>query len=68
MSPRWVLPLGTAGSDGWDVVVDEHTDGWEHTGLYAGPLRAGERRTVAVTRSPRSASGMWPVNSSQPSG
>ncbi len=48
MSPRWVLPFGTAGSDGWDVVVDEHTDGWEHTGLYAGPLRAGERRTVAV--------------------
>ena len=45
---RWVLPLGSAGKDGWDVVVDEHTEGWQHTGLYAGSLAAGERRTLDV--------------------
>ncbi|SDS80954.1 5-deoxy-glucuronate isomerase [Actinoplanes derwentensis] len=30
---RWVKPLGTAAADGFDVVIDERIDGWEHTGL-----------------------------------
>ena len=48
MSSRWVLPHGSAGLDEWDVVVDDHRDGWQHTGLYAGSLRSGERRTLDV--------------------
>ncbi len=41
---RWVLPLGSSERDGWEVVVDASTDGWTHTGVYAGALRAGEHR------------------------
>ncbi|WP_411284550.1 5-deoxy-glucuronate isomerase [Lapillicoccus sp.] len=48
MSSRWVLPHGSAGLDEWDVVVDDHRDGWQHTGLYAGLLRSGDRRTLEV--------------------
>ncbi|MEP6629721.1 MAG: 5-deoxy-glucuronate isomerase, partial [Lapillicoccus sp.] len=46
MTSRWVLPRGTAGSDEWDVVVDATIEGWSHTGLYAGRLGAGDRRTL----------------------
>jgi 5-deoxy-glucuronate isomerase len=45
---RWVLPRGTAAADGWDVVVDDTTPGWSHTGLYAGSLAPGEQRSVAT--------------------
>jgi 5-deoxy-glucuronate isomerase len=38
---RWVRPLGSTAADGWDVVIDEHVDGWQHTGLYAGRLTDG---------------------------
>ncbi|KQZ89892.1 5-deoxy-glucuronate isomerase [Phycicoccus sp. Root563] len=44
---RWVHPLGTIADRGWEVAVDEAVDGWQHTGLYAGRLAAGERREVA---------------------
>ena len=30
---RWVLPLGSASRDGCDVVVDDTTEDWQHTGL-----------------------------------
>ncbi len=48
MTSRWVLPRGSAGSADWEAVVDDSIDGWSHTGLYAGPLRAGDRRTLAT--------------------
>jgi 5-deoxy-glucuronate isomerase len=43
---RWVRPFGSAGRDGWDVVIDAGDDGWEHTSLYAGRLAEGESREV----------------------
>jgi 5-deoxy-glucuronate isomerase len=43
---RWVRPFGSAGRDGWDVVIDAGADGWEHTSLYAGRLAEGESREV----------------------
>ncbi len=46
MTSRWVLPFGSAGSAEWDVVVDDRVDGWSHTGLFAGRLGAGDRRTL----------------------
>jgi 5-deoxy-glucuronate isomerase len=48
VTSQWVLPRGSAAGDGWDVVVDDRVDGWAHTGLYAGSLQPGERRTVAT--------------------
>ncbi|GAA5036485.1 5-deoxy-glucuronate isomerase [Terrabacter aeriphilus] len=42
----WHRPLGTTARDGWDVVVEPDAAGWEHTGLYAGRLAAGESRRV----------------------
>jgi 5-deoxy-glucuronate isomerase len=44
MSPRWVLPRGSAERDGWEVVVDERLEGWHYPSLYAGSLDAGEQR------------------------
>jgi 5-deoxy-glucuronate isomerase len=43
---RWVRPLGSTPRDGWDVVIDNAVEGWEHTGLYAGRLADGESRTL----------------------
>ncbi len=43
---RWVLPSGTAARDGFEVVVDDRTDGWQHTGLRVADLEAGAERTV----------------------
>jgi 5-deoxy-glucuronate isomerase len=45
---RWVLPLGSASREGWEVVVDDTVDGWTHTALYAGRLVDGETRTFAA--------------------
>ena len=44
----WHRPLGTAGGDGWDVVVEPDATGWEHTGLYAGRLASGESRGLVT--------------------
>jgi 5-deoxy-glucuronate isomerase len=43
---RWVRPLGSASTGGWDVSIDESIDSWSHTSLYAVTLAAGESRTV----------------------
>ena len=45
---RWVLPLGSAGRNGWDVVVDSATEGWQHTGLLVAELAEGQTREVAA--------------------
>ncbi|GAA1896376.1 5-deoxy-glucuronate isomerase [Lapillicoccus jejuensis] len=48
---RWTFPLGTLRHDGWDVVVDDALDGWQHTGLLVVDLTAGdERRFTTATR------------------
>ena len=43
---RWVRPLGTVADRGWDVVVDQSVEGWNHTGVFVGRLQAGERREL----------------------
>ena len=43
---QWVLPLGTAGRDGFDVVVDDELPGWAHTGLRVVTLAQGRRVQV----------------------
>jgi 5-deoxy-glucuronate isomerase len=50
MSSRWVLPLGSAEREDWQVVVDETVDGWQHTGLYAGALLPGQERGLSTGR------------------
>jgi 5-deoxy-glucuronate isomerase len=42
----WHRPHGTASRDGWDVVIEPDTTGWEHTGMYAGRLADGETRAL----------------------
>ncbi|MEP6856323.1 MAG: 5-deoxy-glucuronate isomerase [Pedococcus sp.] len=45
---RWVLPVGSAVRDGWDVVVDAATEDWQHTGLLVASLTDGQTREVAA--------------------
>lgn len=45
---RWVLPSGKAARDGFDVLVDDSRDGWQHTGLRVLTTCAGEHVTVAA--------------------
>ena len=45
---RWVLPVGSAVRDGWDVVVDVATEDWQHTGLLVASLTDGQTREVAT--------------------
>ena len=45
---RWVLPLGTASVDGWQVAVDDRVEGWRHTSLGVSVLDPGEERAVAA--------------------
>ncbi len=40
---QWVYRKGELTRDGWDVVVDNTLDGWQHTGMRVGSL--GEGRT-----------------------
>jgi 5-deoxy-glucuronate isomerase len=49
MSSRWVLPLGSAEREDWQVVVDETIDGWQYTGLYAGSLLPGQERGLSTS-------------------
>jgi 5-deoxy-glucuronate isomerase len=44
----WVLPLGAAGGEGCDVVVDDRINGWQHTGLRVLTLGAGQRHELAA--------------------
>lgn len=37
---RWVVRAGQAGADGFDLVIDDTVDGWQHTGLRVVTLRA----------------------------
>lgn len=39
---RWFHRRGELAEGGWETVVDERTDGWEHTGLRVGRLDAGD--------------------------
>lgn len=39
---RWFHRRGELAAGGWETVVDEHTPGWEHTGLRVARLEAGE--------------------------
>jgi len=39
---RWVLPAGTAARDGFELVVDDAVDAWQHTGLKVVTLIAGQ--------------------------
>ena len=39
---EWVLPRGTASGQGFDVAVDDHVEGWTHTGLRVATLAAAE--------------------------
>lgn len=48
MGDEWVLPAGTTGRDGWDTVVDDGRDGWQHTGLRIVTLADGATASVAA--------------------
>ena len=43
---RWVLPLGSASAEGWQVAVDDRVEGWQHTSLTVTALGPGEERDV----------------------
>lgn len=45
---RWFLPSGSAADGGWSLVIDERTEGWEHTGLRTATLAAGESLELAL--------------------
>ena len=45
---RWVLPLGSASSEGWQVGVDDTVEGWQHTSLAVTSLGAGEERSLTA--------------------
>lgn len=47
---RWVLPAGSAARDGFDLVVDDSVDGWQHTGLRVLTLRSGQRVELSDRR------------------
>jgi 5-deoxy-glucuronate isomerase len=46
----WVLPRGSARRDGFDVLVDDTLEGWQHTGLRVVTL--GESATAEVPAGP----------------
>jgi 5-deoxy-glucuronate isomerase len=45
----WHRPFGTSSRDGWDVVIEPDSAGWEHTALYAAELAPGDQRALAAT-------------------
>ena len=47
---QWFKPLGSAGTDGYDVAIGAHLPGWEHTGLLVATLAPGEARQVSTGR------------------
>jgi 5-deoxy-glucuronate isomerase len=40
-SPQWFFTRSSLARDGWETVVDESLDGWQHTGLRVGELGGG---------------------------
>lgn len=46
MTDDWIVPLGTAAEEGYDVAIRPGRQGWAHTGLLTAALEAGESRTV----------------------
>lgn len=46
---RWTFSPGDLARDGWETVVDGRIEGWAHTGLRVGELRAGEERGLPAT-------------------
>lgn len=45
---QWVVRAGDAPRDGFDLVVDDHVDGWQHTGLRVVQLDEGRQVEVAA--------------------
>lgn len=43
---RWFWPAGSRVADGWDLVVDDTVDGWQHTGLRVATLEPGSSRRL----------------------
>ncbi len=46
---RWFHRRGALARDGWESVVDEHTPGWEHTGIRVARLADGESLALEET-------------------
>ncbi len=45
---RWVHPRGTIGRPGWEAVVDDSFEGWQHTGIRIAELGDGGRLELAA--------------------
>ncbi|CUR60847.1 5-deoxy-glucuronate isomerase [metagenome] len=43
---RWVLPAGSTSRDGWESVIDDAPDDWQHTGLRVAVLDEGGSLSV----------------------
>ncbi|WP_329139044.1 5-deoxy-glucuronate isomerase [Streptomyces sp. NBC_01476] len=43
---RWILPLGTAAGDGWDLAVTDARQGWHHTSLRVATLTGPDVRAL----------------------
>jgi 5-deoxy-glucuronate isomerase len=43
----WFFAQNTLARDGWESVVDQSIDGWQHTGIRIGTLGDGVRRELA---------------------
>ncbi|UAL28990.1 5-deoxy-glucuronate isomerase [Nocardioides rotundus] len=43
---QWVVRADAAPRDGFDLVIDDRTEGWQHTGLRIATLDAGEQLEV----------------------
>lgn len=42
-APEWVVPRGSAPTEGYDVLIDDTRPGWQHTGLRVVTLEPGQR-------------------------
>jgi 5-deoxy-glucuronate isomerase len=47
--PHWFFPRNALARDGWESVVDDTLDGWQHTGLRVADLGVGELATSGLT-------------------
>lgn len=46
---RWFHRRGALARDGWESVVDDRIQGWQHTGIRIGVLRDGDRLSLGET-------------------